>query len=400
MSGPLDPGDCERVERRREALTRFAGVRDGVRTVISPYRVCPLGAHVDHQHGPVLGMAIGLGTRLAFAPCSEPIVRLESSDFAGEIRFALSDRGGGRGWERYARGAVAVLRDRLPDPPRGFVGSLDGDLPGGGLSSSASVLLAYVLALASANGLELPPTDLVRLARRAENEFVGVESGVLDPASIVGARRGRLLEIDSRTVRWRTIAAASGASRVRVLVVFTGRSRVLSRTPFNERVAECRAAARRVARAAGLAPVEVLGDLPEDVLEVGLEELPGPERGRARHFLEERRRVRAGALAWAQGDFAEFGRLMSDSCRSSIENYETGSREQVALQRILCAAPGVLGARFSGAGYGGCNVALVEAERAEVARERVLADYCRAVPSQADSARAFLVDPSDGVRLV
>jgi galactokinase/galacturonokinase len=371
-----------------------------VPTVVSPYRVCPLGAHVDHQHGPVLGMAIGLGTRLAFAPASDARVRLASHGFQGGADFAL-DRaapGEARGWQRYPRAAAAALGERLPGRPRGLTGTLDGDLPGGGLSSSASLLVACLLAMAHANELELPATELVGLARRAENEFVGVRCGVLDPATIVAGERGRLLEIDTRAVRWRALEPPGAG--VRVLVVFTGRGRSLSGTPFNQRVEECRSAARHLARAAGLAPSELLGELPEAVLEQGLAALPLPLRGRARHFLEERRRVRAGVEAWSRGDFAAFGQLMSDSCRSSVENYETGSDEQRALQRCLLATPGVLGARFSGAGHGGCNVALVEADRAGSAREHALAAYRQAVPDLAGAARAFLVDPSDGARVV
>lgn len=384
----------------REALERFAGPVRDARVVISPYRVCPLGAHVDHQHGPVLGMAIDLATRLAFAPAPDATVRLESAGFPGELRFDLgAPPSSTSGWQRYACASASALREHLPARPRGLVGTLAGDLPGSGLSSSASLLIALLWALAHVNDLALAPDELVRLARRAENEFVGVGSGVLDPATIVGGRRGQLLEIDTRAVRWRALSAPAGADAVRVLVLFSGRGRALSQTPFNQRVSECRAAARALSDAAGLAPVEALGDLPEAVLAEGLDALPAGLRGRARHFHEERERVRAGALAWSRGDFAGFGRLMSDSCRSSLENYETGSDEQRALQQCLLATPGVLGARFSGAGYGGCNVALVEAGRAESAREQALAAHRAAVPELAPRARAFLVDACDGARV-
>lgn len=394
--------DAERVERRRVALARWAQVPVAdVRAVVSPYRVCPLGAHVDHQNGPVLGMGIGLGTLLAFAPARDGAVRLESEGFAGEVNFELEDvSGGGRDWERYARGAAAVLRDRLPHRPRGILGSIEADLPGGGLSSSASVLVAYLLALASANGIELVPEELVAMARRAENEFVGVQSGILDPASVVGARSGQLLEIDTRETRWRALALGAGAPDVRVLIVFCGRRRSLASTPFNERVAECRSAAARIADWEGLAPVHALGDLPEKLLESHFQALPLPERGRARHFLDERCRVRRGAAAWEGGDLAEFGRLMFESCRSSVENYQTGSEEQLVLQEILARTPGVLGARFSGAGYGGCSVAFVAADCAGALRDRVISEYRNALPEHAETARAFLVESADGARVL
>ncbi|MEM7412311.1 MAG: galactokinase family protein [Myxococcota bacterium] len=389
-----------RGERVARALAKRLETPANLRVVLSPYRVCPLGAHIDHQHGPVLGTAIDVGTALAFAPQESPEVVLHSDDFAGSLRFRIDDEAPGEGWERYARAAVRVLAERLPQPPRGFVGQLSGHLPGGGLSSSASVLVGYLLALAHVNDIALAPSELVRLAVRAENEFVGVRCGVLDPAAIVGSEAGRLLEIDTRAVRWRPLSADANADAVRFLIVFSGQSRVLSSTPFNARVAECRSAAARIADRHGHAPASRLGDLPEDLLEAGIDALPDGERGRARHFLEERRRVRAGVQAWTRGDFRAFGELMWDSCRSSIENYETGSDEQERLQQILRETPGVVGARFSGAGYGGCNVALVEAATAAAAAHEVLARYRAAVPALAAAARTLLVQPADGARVV
>jgi galactokinase/galacturonokinase len=390
-----------RISREREALVRLAGVSPGdVRVVVSPYRICPIGAHVDHQLSPVLGMAIAAWTVLAFAPREEPRLRLASRDFPGEVDFGLAQADlPGEGWGRYARGAVLALRDDLPARPAGFVGSLSGSLPGGGLSSSASVLVAYLLALADANGMQLPAERIVRLARRAENEFVGVASGILDPASIVGGSSGRLLHIDTRALRWEPVA--SGARELpRILVASSGTTRNLARTPFNERVAECRAAAARLALLAGLEGVRVLGDLPDAVFDAHLAELPAAERGRAAHFRGERARVRAGVDAWRRGDLAGFGALMFESCRSSIERYETGSPEQVELQGVLAGSPGILGARFSGAGYGGCSVAFVAADAAEAARRHVEREYLRRVPAARGRASVFLVASEDGARLV
>lgn len=394
--------DAERVQNLRAALARRVSVSlDDVRAVVSPYRVCPLGAHIDHQHGPVLGMAIGLGTLLAYAPAPDGAVCLESEGFGPGVRFAWSDAAeGGVEWERYARAAAAVLADRLPGAPRGLFGAVAGDLPGGGLSSSASVLVAYLLALADVNGLELTPRELVTLARRAENDFVGVQSGVLDPASVVGARRGQLLEIETRDLHWRSLELGAVAPDARVVIVFSGRGRNLVRTPFNVRVSECRSAAARIAAEAGLDPVDALGDLPEALLENRLEELPPLERARARHFVSERDRVRRGVAAWERGDLVEFGRLMSESCRSSVENYETGSEEQRELQEILSRTPGVFGSRFSGAGYGGCNVALVAAKDTAAAAESVLVEYRQRCPELAAEARVFAVDSVDGARIL
>jgi galactokinase/galacturonokinase len=279
------------------------------------------------------------------------------------------------------------------------VAEVAGALPGGGLSSSASLLLAALTALAHANEIELSPEDAVRLAVAAENDYVGLHCGALDPAAIVAGRRGRLTRIDTRALAWERLEPGAGAPAWRLVVAFSGRTRTLTDTGFNARVDECRAAARAVAERTGRAPVERLGDLPEDLLGEALASLPEPLARRARHFHEERRRVREAAACWQAGDLAGFGRAMSDSCRSSIENFETGSPELVTLHEALQAA-GAFGSRFSGAGFAGCAVGLVAAERAERCRDAVVDAYARAFPESAERAQVFVAESGDGVCLV
>jgi galactokinase/galacturonokinase len=219
---------------------------------------------------------------------------------------------------------------------------VEGTLPGGGLSSSASVVCAYLLALADVNGLLLSEEELVALARRVENEFVGVACGILDPASILGSRRGCLLAIDTAASRWRPVPLGDAAPDIRFLVTFTGISRSLESTGFNRRVEECRLAARELGRRAGRGDVELLGELTPEEIDAGLGSLPEALARRARHFRTERARVREGVDLWRTGDLAAFGVLMNASCESSINDYETGSPELCRLQEILVATPGVL----------------------------------------------------------
>jgi galactokinase/galacturonokinase len=392
---------AERCAGQRKRLIEAGADPGALAVAISPYRVCPIGAHSDHQHAPVLATAIDAHTALTFAAAEGAEVALASDNFPGDLRFDLRAPEAGEGpvWGRYPRAAAWALRERLPSPPRGLLGRVGGPLPGSGLSSSASVLLAYLSALAHVNGLAVGARDLVLLSRRAENEFVGLASGVLDPAAIVGSRRGQLLAIDTREVRWETVPAAPAAVATRFLVIFTGTPRSLVGTRFNQRVEECREAARQLARLAGRPATEFLGELPDEVFEAHLEELEPALRRRARHILGERARVARGAACWRRGQLAEFGALMNESCRSSLENYQTGSPELAALQQVLEATPGVFGARFSGAGYGGCSVALVEEAAAEEARDRALAEFNRRFPQLAGSASALLAQGEDGLRL-
>lgn len=391
-----------RCARQRRALVESGAAEHELAVVVSPYRICPVGAHSDHQHAPVLATAIDAHTVLSFAPAPDAAVELRSENFPGAVRFDLRapEAETGPAWGRYARAAAWALRERLPSPPRGLLGRVGGPLPGGGLSSSASVLLAYLTAFAHLNGISLAPRELVQLSRRAENEFVGLASGVLDPAAIVASCRGKLLAIDTRDVSWEPIPSAPGAPAVLFLVIFTGTPRSLTGTRFNQRVEECREAARALAQLAGLPATDFLGELPDAVFEAHAGRLEPALRRRAQHVFGERARVARGIECWRRGELAGFGMLMNESCHSSFENYETGSPELACLQRVLEATPGVLGSRFSGAGFGGCCVALVAADAAEEARTRALAEFARLQPELSGRATALLAQGEDGVRLI
>lgn len=398
------PGAEERLEAASAWLRARHGAQAGpIRGVLSPYRICPLGAHSDHQHGPVLGTAVDACTALAFLPSRDSTLRLSSAGHPGRLEMDLSKAEDGAAdapWMRYARGAAAVLRELLPERAVGLHARVEGTLPGVGLASSASVVAAYLLAIAHVNGVLLSEAELVAFARRVENEHVGVACGILDPASIVGSRRGHLLAIDTAASRWEPVALGGEVPGARFLVACTGISRRLLATGFNQRVEECREAARRLGRAAGRREVELLGDLPDEVFDAHMDALTGPLFRRARHFRTERARVGRGLDRWRRGDLAGFGALMNASCESSINDYETGSPELCRLQEILLATPGVLGARFSGGGFGGCSVALVEDAAAEEAARRVQRTFDEVFPHLLGKSRTFLVESDDGARMV
>jgi len=408
MSDPVSTDPA--LFRRRAAETIAQQTRGDVadvRVVVSPYRVCPIGAHVDHQGGPMLGMAIDASTQLAYVPSDDGRIQVTSENYPGEVAFDLRDRqdgaAGAPDWAVYVRGAARLFCDAVPSAQRGFVGRIVGALPGGGLSSSASVLLAYLGALADVNDAPLSEHARVALSRRVENEIVGVASGILDPASIVGARKGELLHIDSANERWASHALGGGAPMPRVLIAFTGVERRLVQSGFNDRVEECHLAAEALFAEAGLARPEArrarLGDLDDAVFESHGDAIPEHLARRARHFFGERARVMAGLEDWKRGDLERFGARMKASCESSLHQYETGSKELEALQRVLVATPGVYGARFSGAGFGGCSIALVEAAEADAAVDAVRSGFARACPELAGSMRVFVVDSDDGVRI-
>lgn len=218
-----------------------------IRIVASPYRISPLGAHIDHQGGPVLGMTVNAYTLLAYVPGKDDRIRLRSLNYPGRVSIRLSqpDENTGCFWGSYVRGAALALK-QAHSVQKGIDGFVMGHLPGGGLSSSASVLLAYIKALADANEIRPDSWELVGLTQKAENVHIGLKNGILDQTSIVFGETGRLLHIDTLEPDVSAIASHEEAEPFRILIAYSGYSRELTTTGYNSRVSECREAARRL----------------------------------------------------------------------------------------------------------------------------------------------------------
>ena len=374
---------------------------DDVNVIASPYRICPLGAHIDHQGGPVLGMTINACTLMAFYPSGNSWIKLRSKNYPGKVKFDLRNitESTGSFWGGYARAAALALREKFAIE-KGVVGLLDGMLPGCGLSSSASVLLAYLHAFAAANSIELNPWDLVQLTRRAENKHIGLNNGILDQASIVFGRCGHILHIDTKGETVTPLPDRLGEGHYRILVAYSGYSRELTTSGYNTRVDECRSAALQLSRMAGDPPAQTLSDVDQEVfLRYGHRLQPHIGR-RAQHFFDETQRVQAGLAAWNNGLIEEFGHLMSESCKSSIEQYECGVQAIYDLQQIVSTADGVIGSRFMGGGFGGCVVGFVRPSHAAAAVADIQASYRKIHPEVADQAAVYLAQSDDGVRFI
>lgn len=387
----------------KDQLIDFLQTREGIpardlRFVVSPYRVCPIGAHIDHQGGPVLGMTIDAWTVLAYAAVPEARIRVHSLNYGRmcEFGFPVQRENGDEAWCRYAKGAAFALQ-AYGKIRHGFIGAVIGALPGGGLSSSASVGLAYLSALAEVNGMQHGRMDYVELDRRLENDFLGLQNGILDQATILFGKKDHLIYIDTQQPEIRAYARTETAPAFRLLVAYSGISRELISSGFNTRVAECREAAQALARFSGSGAAAILGEVPREVFEAYRDRLPAPLRRRAAHFYTECERVEQGLLAWQRGDFVAFGKLMLRSCESSIYQYESGSPMLHDLWRIVSQAPGVWGSRFSGGGYGGCVIGLVRLKQADEAAEQILQNYVRDYPEVRDRAGVFVAGVEDGL---
>jgi len=385
---------------RTELKKRFGAAPEEIRVVRAPLRICPLGAHIDHQGGTVTAMAIDRAVHLSYIAASDTMVRLTSLSFPGETRFHL-DRIPPRSddWGNYARGAAAALESY--ELTRGILGITHGDHGEGGLSSSAAVGVAYLLAMEEANGLSLSKEENVRLDRAIENDYLGLRNGILDQAAILYGKKDHLTRIDCRLETVRAIPRPATMPPFAILVAFSGVRQGLTSTDYNTRVGECTEAAAALLIAAGR-PAEkpLLADVTtEEYAEHGKALSGGPAK-RARHFFTETSRVEQGVSAWQAGDLATFGQHMTDSGRSSIENYECGSTPLINLYDSIRNLEGVYGTRFSGAGFRGCCIALIDPGASQAISQQITSAYSKKHPELSQAASIFICNSDDGARFL
>ena len=352
-------------------------------SLFSPYRICPIGAHIDHQGGAVLGRTIKLGTTLEYQALDSKEIRITSDQF-GAADFLIGDLDKWH-WARYAQAAARVL-----NPKRGMQAHVTGALIGAGLSSSASVGLAYLKALADVNDIQLTDQELVHLDFELECTELGLQNGLLDPMSIIYGRKNALLFMDVVTGSVSPVLD-SPSSDSAWIVAYSGVSRELTKSGFNVRVAECHEAASSLQNGAWR-----LGDVPREIFEAKKMSLPQNLRKRAEHFFSEVQRVHLGKQLWAESDPLRFGQLMNQSCQSSINNYEVGSEVLIQMHEIVSGTNGIYGSRFSGGGYGGCVVALAKRDLAENACAEITEKFSSLHPELA--AHVFVAEMGDGLQ--
>ena len=375
---------------------------DGV--AFCPYRICPLGAHVDHNLGKVTGMAINAGVRIAYGAKQNGVVELSSIQFDKRAQWYVSSTPEAKqgDWADYLRGATLALNARYPLRV-GLSGVIEGSLPIGGLSSSAAVIIAFLGALCKVNRITLSDRELIMISLEAENKYVGVACGKLDQSCEVYSRKDHLLYLDTKDDSYELIPTEPLMKPYKIAIFFSGIERTLAGSKFNMRVDECRSAAYALKAYAGIEYGKFgetyLRDVPYDVFLAYRDRLPEPFAKRALHWYSEFERVERGALAWRRGDIEEFGRLSFESGRSSIDNWQTGSPELKTLYEIMTRTEGIYGGRFSGAGFKGCCMALYDPACEERIVREVSAAYLKEFPSLEGKYSAHICESADGVCL-
>ena len=336
--------------------------------VRAPGRVSLLGGHVDYNEGWVMPAAIDRSIWLAARSRDDLRLRVYSQTME-ECRSvslqpipappAKRPQAEPVGWMDYLLGVAWVLQSS-GQPVRGLDAVLVSDLPAGaGVSSSAALEVAFLMAWQALEGRSLDRMELARMGQRVENDYLGVQSGIQDQFASLHGQEDHLLFLDCRDLHWQAISLPTGYG---ILVADSGVRRTLLEGGLNDRRAECALALEQL-RASGL-QLQGLRDLRMEQLEAAHGVLAPKLYRRARHVVEECARVRLGTHLLEAGKIEEFGKLMQASHMSSRDLYEVSNAELDTLAETAWRSPGCVGARLSGAGLGGCVVALVRLQAA------------------------------------
>jgi galactokinase len=387
-----DPGALREAFVAREPAA--AADPGAVHVVRAPGRVNLIGEHTDYNDGYVLPVAIELAISIALVPTDDRRVELTlaSTGETGTVDLdAIGPRRGG--WIDYVAG-IAFALGEAGIPMTGFRGLLASDLPqGAGLSSSAAIEVVAAWALCAGDRPPVDPMRLVHLVQRGENGYIGLNNGIMDQFASIFGEPGRALLLDCRSLDHRSIPLPLG--EIALVACHSGSARKLEASAYNERRSQCEAA---VAAIAELEPgVRSLRDVTPAMLDAVRGRLDPLAARRAEHVVHENRRVLETIAAFAAGDLDAVGRLFHASHASLRDRYEVSSPELDALVEIAGATPGVVGARLTGAGFGGCTINLVRREAVASFRDAVLRDY----PARTGlTPRVFAVDASAGASRV
>lgn len=386
-----EPGHGGAVNRT-QAAAGFRQVygRDPAGVSRAPGRVNLIGEHTDYNDGLVLPAALEAATWTAAAVRDDRRLRVHAANPGDSVEFDLDAPGPPRQghWSDYVRGmAVALETDgfRL----RGTDLRVAGTVPeGAGLSSSAALTMSVGLALLEAAGLAWDGVRLALAGQRAEREFAGTQCGVMDPFVSVHARAGTALLLDCRSLTFRHLPIPGD---LRLAICDSGVRHQLAGGEYNRRRAECEDGVERWRTR--WPEIRALRDLTPERLAEGSDELPETIRRRCRHVVSENARVEAFATALEQGDRARMGTLMEASHRSLRDDYEVSCMELDLLVDLAQSAPGTVGARMTGGGFGGSTVNLVEAGSVDAFQKAMIDGYGKATGR---ALRVFVTAAGEG----
>ncbi len=355
----------------------------------APGRVNLIGEHTDYNDGFVLPMAIDRAVYLALRPTDSETVSIHLLDFNSDVSFALDDfsKADEMSPAEYVKGVAWALQE-AGHALRGFEGVLKGNVPvGAGLSSSAALELTIARAFAALSDIDWNPAQMARLCQTAENQWVGVNSGIMDQMISAAGEAGHALLIDCRSLETTSLPLPAGTA---VAILDTGTRRELADSEYNARRQQCETAAQ-------FFDVKALRDVTVERFETMADGLDEVVMRRARHVITENNRVQQAMQAMQQNDKRALGKLLNASHASLRDDYDVSSK---ALDTIVAAAqahPATYGARMTGAGFGGCAVALIDASQADNFEVFVMERYSERTPH---TPAVYICQPSAGAALL
>ncbi|MBV9669655.1 MAG: galactokinase [Acidobacteriales bacterium] len=342
------------------------------RLFYAPGRVNLIGEHTDYNDGFVLPAAISFGTCVAIRNRQDAALVLYSTEFGDQTTINLEEPPTHykRGWSDYVHGVALVLQ-QSGHRVRGADILVHGNVPiGAGLSSSASIEVAAALAFTAANELSISSKDLALICQRAENEFVGTRCGIMDQFVSVHGQPESALLLDCRSLHFEIVPIPSGVSLV---ICNSMVKHNLAAGEYNTRRAECEEGVRLLKQS--LPRITALRDVSSADLEQHRDLLPATVYRRCRHVVTENERVLSAVQALRSGDLQLVGKLMGESHSSLRDDYEVSCVELDMLVELASSLPGIIGARMTGGGFGGCTINLVQDQAVEAFRSGIKSGY-------------------------
>ena len=367
-----------------------------------PYRICPIGAHSDHNLGKITGLAINKGIHIAYSPKQNGVVEMASLQFPKRAQWHIASVPTQKqnDWADYLRGATWALAKRH-QLHIGLCGVIEGSLPIGGLSSSAAVIISFLTALCKVNSISLSQQEIIDIAYDAELNYVGVSVGKLDQSCEVLSKQNHLLYLDTKDNHYELIPEHPAMKPYKIAIFFSGLEHSLAGSKYNMRVDELRSGVYALQAFAGMEYGKFneanARNVPREIYEQYKDRLPVPWAKRCEHWYTEFERVEQGAEAWRRGDIEAYGKLSFESGWSSIHNWESGAPEQIRLYEIMTQTEGIYGGRFSGAGFKGCCMALIDPAFEESIAKVVTEAYLKDFPHLEGKYEVFVCESADGV---
>jgi len=361
------------------------GGAEEARLFFAPGRINLIGEHTDYNGGYVLPCAIEMGTYCAIKPRDDRIMRMFSGNFpeAGimEWRSDKLVKRAEAGWSNYTAGMVWSMAEKGFRPDQGFDVCFQGDIPNqSGLSSSASIEVLTGYAIKTLFEMDIPLTELALMGQKAENIFVGMGCGIMDQFSAAMSKEGHAIFLNSADLSYEYVPVVLG--EYNLVIMNTCKQRELTDSKYNERLAECR---RALSWLQIELDIDYLCDLTEEQFEEHKELIEDEtERKRAKHVVyENARTVKAKELLEA-GDLAGMGKLLNESHVSLRQDYEVTGIELDTLVAAAWEQDGVLGARMTGAGFGGCAICIAEAKKTDEITSRIGGIYAKEIGYEAE----------------